>query len=465
MAGPAMPVAVLLGIASVLWWTTAIPSVPLLAGLAGALGVAAIVSAYGARAHSAARQARAADLEEIAAAVAAVEKSLLWSAEELCRGGRPPLPDGEMPRLSGKAAEIAAALGELQVRVVESLCRVHDESQSVVLLEVLRRLAQREHALVGRALTALTALEKLTDDPALLTRIFAIDHLVTRLRRHVESTAVLGGDSLRSERRPVSVLTVIRGAISEVLQYPRVTAVSGPLGTELGLPGHVGPDVTHILAELIENATDCSDPATRVIVRAQRVSAGLAIDVEDRAIPMHAETRRRMNDLLADPGSVDVSSQVRAGQLGLLTAATIAQRHGISIELQENVVGGTTALVVVPDRLLVAIPPVDRADSRHGLQPRQPGPPPRKAVTVPSGRTAQAPRRAALSQAPPSDRGSQPDEVRPLPRRPRGDSAFRPPAERQQAPATAPTPGLAAAFREGAHAGDNNAPAPDPHRS
>ncbi len=134
------------------------------------------------------------------------------------------------------------------MRAVASLIRVHDESQSVVLLEVLRRLAMREHALVGKALEALSQLEMLTDDPELLAKIFEIDHLVTRMRRQVESTAVLGGQSLRSVRRPVPVKSVLRGAVSEVVQYPRVAVAAGSVGAEVGLPGHVGPDLTHLLA-------------------------------------------------------------------------------------------------------------------------------------------------------------------------------------------------------------------------
>lgn len=110
----------------------------------------------------------------------------------------------------------------------------------VALLEVLRRLAMREHALAGKALEALSQLEMLTDDPELLSKFFEIDHLVTRMRRQVESTAVLSGQSLRSVRRPVPVTTALRDAISEVVQYPRVAVAAGPVGAELGLPGHVG---------------------------------------------------------------------------------------------------------------------------------------------------------------------------------------------------------------------------------
>ncbi|CAO0833113.1 hypothetical protein SMICM17S_01634 [Streptomyces microflavus] len=55
-----------------------------------------------------------------------------------------------------------------------------------------------------------------------------------------------------------------------------------------------------------------------------------------------------MNHLLQAPDEVDVSGQVRAGQLGLLVAAKIAQTHGLSVLLQENVTGGTALVVVRP---------------------------------------------------------------------------------------------------------------------
>ncbi|WP_258317475.1 ATP-binding protein [Streptomyces sp. SM18] len=372
---PLLLLAGLLGAAFAVWSTAAVAVGWLLVGLVCGLTWVVLVTARSVRTateslQTAAEERRAVVLTAITGAASAVEKSVQWSADELCRGARPPLPDMQMPQPASATAEVDATFSALQVQAIASLIRVHDESQSVVLLEVLRRLAVREHALVTKALVALSQLEMLTDDPELLSKIFEIDHLVTRMRRQVESTAVLGGQSLRSVRRPVSVTTTLRGAVSEVVQYPRVVVATGSVGGELGLPGHVGPDLTHLLAELIENACECSDPATKVTVRAQRVPNGLAVEVEDWAIPMHPQTRAQMNHLLKAPDEVDVSGQVRDGQLGLLVAAKIAQSHGLSVLLQEAVTGGTTALVVIPAGLLVTLPPsVTRAltPGRHAL--------------------------------------------------------------------------------------------------
>lgn len=75
-----------------------------------------------------------------------------------------------------------------------------------------------------------------------------------------------------------------------------------------------------------------------------------------RGTPQHLHHAHRF------PGQVDVTTEVSAGRLGLLNTAQIARRHGISVELPENPTGGTTALVVVPNALLVMLaPPVHAA--------------------------------------------------------------------------------------------------------
>ncbi len=463
---PLLLLAGLLGAAFAIWATAAVTLGGLLGGLVCGLAGVALVAARGVRTaadavQTTAEERRAAVLTAVTGAAAAVEKSVAWSADELCRGARPPLPDVQMPQPASATAEIDKALSALQVQAVASLIRVHDESQSVVLLEVLRRLAMREHALVGKALEALTQLEMLTDDPELLAKIFEIDHLVTRMRRQVESTAVLGGQSLRSVRQPVPVTTTLRGAISEVVQYPRVVVAAGSVGGELGLPGHVGPDLTHLLAELIENACECSDPATKVTVRAQRVPNGLAVEVEDRAISMHPQARAQMNHLLKAPDEVDVSGQVREGQLGLLVAAKIAQSHGLSVLLQENVTGGTTALVVIPARLLVAISPVGDAGARR-RETRPSTLPPRRAAAATAAPSAGQVQHSIAVGPPGADVAGHAAPAPDLPRRTRQAGSFPPPRAREQAPATAATPGLAAAFRTGIEAGGAAGSPPTP---
>ncbi|MFD5469615.1 ATP-binding protein [Streptomyces sp. NPDC127105] len=445
VAVPLVTVVLVLGAAVIAGEFLPVPARYVLLVSVCGLVVAAVVGARRADAAAVAVQrAQEAGLQAIADAASAVEKSVAWAADELCRGGRPPIPDNPPAGGGvGPAAGVVALLGGLQVQAAAALNRVHDESQSAVLLEMLREMSRREHTLVGRALEALDELQMELDDPVLLDQIWAIDHLVTRMRRLVESKAVLGGESLRSVREPVSVQDVLRGGVSEVVQYQRVVVVPDVVGGELGLPGHVGPDVSHLLAELIENATEFSSPTKKVQVRVEKVATGLAVEVEDRALPMRRDLRARMNALLADPDQADVRTQVREGRIGLLTAAKIARRHGIAVQMSSNPTGGTTALVVVPDRHLVSMRPPGAVRPPVPAHPR-----PQSAAPVGCEQSAHA---SATSRRPA-------DAPPPLPQRSRGQMPAPDVVHRPPVPATAARPGLAAAFRDGMHAARSQEP-------
>ncbi|WP_105968423.1 sensor histidine kinase [Streptomyces geranii] len=441
-----------LGGAVIAWQTVEMPTGPLLAAVACGVLVAAGVGAVRARTvASAVERMQDAQVQRVTEAAAAVEKAVVWAAEELCRGGRPVVPESLPPyEAAGSADEAVALLAEVQVQAVSALIRVHDESQAMLLLSTLYQFSQREHALVDRALDKLDRLQGLTDDPDLLDVIFKLDHLVTRMRRWIESKAILAGQSLRSARQPVSVTEVLRGAVQEVLHFARVSVAAGTVGAELGLPRHVGPDLTHLLAELVENATQFSDPASKVQMRAHRVAKGLEVEIEDRvAIPMRPEDRERWNRLLTDPDRVDMSDVVRAGQLGLRTAALIARRHGISVRLTENPTGGTTALVVVPAQLLVSVGVPSRTAA--------PAPAPLARTSSPPGQEAgSAPARPALATRrtpPPAPVTGEGAAAPRLPRRVVAEQPAAPEPSRPQPAAVAPRYDLAEAFRSSFDAG------------
>src|SRR5262249_2085894 len=147
-------------------------------------------------------------------------------------------------------------------------------------VEVFVNLARRLQSLSHRAIQGLDELENQVEDPDLLKGLFKVDHLSTRMRRQAESLAVIGGAASRRQwSRPVTVYEVLRSAIAEVEHYNRVKVVPPIEGT---LHGKAVADVIHLLAELVENATKFSPPHTQIFLRAEFVTAGLAIEVEDR---------------------------------------------------------------------------------------------------------------------------------------------------------------------------------------
>ncbi|MGW7288865.1 sensor histidine kinase [Streptomyces sp. NPDC054847] len=219
-------------------------------------------------------------------------------------------------------------------------------------VEVFVNLARRLQSLVHREIQLLDELENEVEDPELLKGLFHVDHLATRIRRHAENLAVLGGAvSRRQWSHPVTMTEVLRSAIAEVEQYPRVKLVPPIAGT---LRGHAVADVIHLLAELVENATLFSAPHTQVLLRAQHVTAGLAVEVEDRGLGMPPQEQDKMNALLADPDQVNVANLLQDGRIGLFVVSALARRHGIAVRLQTNIYGGVQAVLVLPQSLLGA---------------------------------------------------------------------------------------------------------------
>ncbi|UQA91767.1 sensor histidine kinase [Streptomyces halobius] len=249
------------------------------------------------------------------------------------------------------AHEVAAAGRAAESVVIDAVAIARgDATGSEQKVEVFVNLARRLQSLVHREIELLDELENQVEDPDLLKGLFHIDHLATRIRRHAENLAVLGGAvSRRQWSRPVSMTEVLRSAIAEVEQYPRVKLVPPIEGT---LRGHAVADVIHLLAELVENASIYSAPQTHVLLRAQLVTAGLAVEVEDRGLGMSVEEQSRMNELLADPEHIDVAELLSDGRIGLFVVSSLARRHGIVVRLQSNIYGGVQAVLVLPQGLL-----------------------------------------------------------------------------------------------------------------
>ncbi|NLU73025.1 ATP-binding protein [Streptomyces sp. HNM0575] len=312
-------------------------------------------------AHSATVQARRA-LErqtELRRSVARGRSDIRALLSSLEQGARPrprplpalPEPDVQADAFELLAHELAHAQHSAETAVTEAVALVRSNSSgSEEKVEVFVNLARRLQSLVHREIELLDELENEVEDPDLLKGLFHVDHLATRIRRHAENLAVLGGAvSRRQWSRPVTMTEVLRSSIAEVEQYPRVKLVPPIEGT---LRGHAVADVIHLLAELVENATVFSAPQTQVLLRAQHVTAGLAIEVEDRGLGMPAAEQNRMNAVLSDPERIDVGELLQDGRIGLFVVSALAQRHGIVVQLQSNIYGGIQAVLVLPREVL-----------------------------------------------------------------------------------------------------------------
>ncbi|GAA2142294.1 sensor histidine kinase [Glycomyces algeriensis] len=231
-------------------------------------------------------------------------------------------------------------------------------------------LARRIQPLVHKEIIELDHLEKQVEDPDLLKGLFLVDHLATRIRRHAENLAVLGGATPhRQWSRPINVYEILRSAVSEVDQYARVKLVLPIKGT---VQGHAVADLIHLVAELVENATVFSDPNTTVLMRVSRVRTGLAVEVEDRGLGVEQSQRDKYNRMLADPEGTDLAALLDDGRIGLYVVASLAHQHRLTVQLQGNIYGGTQAVLIIPEELLGDVPKLEPAAIAAPPEPKPP---------------------------------------------------------------------------------------------
>jgi hypothetical protein len=169
------------------------------------------------------------------------------------------------------------------------------------------------------------------------------------MRRQAEGLIILAGSAPgRGWRQPVPVVEVLRGAIGEIEDYVRVDLVTDSRDF---ITGTAVADVTHLLAELVENAVLYSPPDTRVQVRASRVANGYVVEVEDRGLGIPEAKLDVFNERLGRPPEFDLAD---SDQLGLFVVSRLAARHQIKVSLRGSPYGGTAAIVLMPHRLVVA---------------------------------------------------------------------------------------------------------------
>jgi signal transduction histidine kinase len=242
---------------------------------------------------------------------------------------------------SKEVGHVASALTALQRTAVQAAIGEARLRQGIN--QVFLNLAWRNQSLLHRQLTMLDAMERQASDPDALEGLFALDHLTTRMRRHAEGLVILSGAApARGWHNPVSVRDILRAAIAEVEDYTRVVVESA---SPAALDGGVVADVTHLLAELIENATAFSPPPTQVHVRGELTASGYTVEIEDRGIGMNEEELADANQRLSQPPEFDLADSDR---LGLFIVGRLAERRGIGVRLSASPYGGSLAVVKVP---------------------------------------------------------------------------------------------------------------------
>jgi signal transduction histidine kinase len=244
--------------------------------------------------------------------------------------------------------------------------------EAVSAEEDLRDAAQRAFVNIARRVQAIVHqqaqdLREMEDRhghaPEVFGDLLRLDHGTALIGRLADSIAVLGGARPgRQWSRAVPLFSVLRGAMSRILDYQRVELHSV---SEIAVVGPTVEPLIHALAELLDNATRYSPPQTRVHLTAVEVQAGIAIEIEDGGVSLSEEARQRAEQMLEQAqAGIDLNDLGETPRLGLAVVGRLSQAYGFQVSLRPSAYGGVRAVLIVPQEHLTTATATGRA---HGI--------------------------------------------------------------------------------------------------
>ncbi|WP_443051225.1 sensor histidine kinase [Streptomyces sp. NBC_00190] len=356
-----------------------------------------------------------------------------------------------------------AALQDVLAHVIDAVD--NEESFRDSAQRAFVNVARRVQAIVHQQAHEMREMEdRHGSNPDVFGDLLRLDHGTALIGRLADSISVLGGARPgRQWSRAVTLYSVMRGAMSRIIDYQRVDLHSV---SEVAVVGPVVEPLIHTLAELLDNATRYSPPHTRVHLTAVEVQSGIAVEIEDGGLSMSEEARRRAEKMLAQAQSgIDLNDLGETPRLGLAVVGRLAQAYGFQVSLRSSAYGGVRAVVIVPQHLITMASAA--TGLAHGIGsssgPRAVSATPREhpldhspaGVSAPRPAPARAPRPVPVSSGPGTDR-----TATGLPQRRRKDrvttSDARPAAEPRSADDRGPGMWL-----EAFHSGLSGAPGQD----
>ncbi|MER6629568.1 ATP-binding protein [Streptomyces sp. NPDC000987] len=276
----------------------------------------------------------------------------------------------EMPVTArDEIGELAEVFNRVQTTAVALLERQVLSRRNVA--EMFGNVGRRVSNLTTRQLALIDAVERDETDPALLERLYSIDHIAVRLRRNADSLMLLAG--IREtvlDSGPTELTNVVRAALGQIEGFQRVRLRAR---TEAMVEPDLIGDLTLMVAELLENAVSFSPAGNPVEVFVRDSSgadpAGASIVISDHGLGMSAERLAEENARLVRRERLDV---MPTKVLGLFVVGTLARRWGVGVLLSRTPGGGVTAEVTVPSSLLLTMSPPAADASGSGTGPALP---------------------------------------------------------------------------------------------
>ncbi|MFD8914422.1 ATP-binding protein [Streptomyces sp. NPDC059575] len=225
-------------------------------------------------------------------------------------------------------------------------------------------IARRVQAIVHQQAKELREMEEDHGrSPEVFDDLLRIDHGTALIGRLADTISVIGGGRPgRQWPKPVSLYSVLRGAMSRILEFPRINLSSI---VNINIKGTSVEPIIHAAAELLDNATRYSPPTAKVHVTAVEVQSGVVIEIEDAGVSLSEESRARIEKMIDDAKQADDADSLGENpRLGLAVVGRLCTSFDMDVSLRASAYGGVRAILMVPRNMTTTEPGVGVA---HGI--------------------------------------------------------------------------------------------------
>ncbi|WP_405864448.1 HAMP domain-containing protein [Streptomyces sp. NBC_01515] len=287
-------------------------------------------------------------------------RELARVADDDAEDDGPPLLRDMPVTAKDEIGDLAEAFNHVQTTAAALLARQVISRRNVA--EMFGNVGRRVSNLTTRQLALIDAVERGETDPALLERLYSIDHIAVRLRRNADSLMLLAG--IREtvlDGGPTELTNVVRAALGQIEGFQRVGLRAD---TEVMVEPDIIGDLTLMVAELLENAVSFSPAGSPVEVVVRTDGDDALIVVADHGLGMSAERIAEENARLIRRERLDL---VPTKVLGLFVVGTLARRWDIDVTLARTPGGGVTSEITIPATLLLRMSALASGGSAGGF--------------------------------------------------------------------------------------------------
>ncbi|MGW6605307.1 ATP-binding protein [Streptomyces sp. NPDC055036] len=193
--------------------------------------------------------------------------------------------------------------------------------------------------------------------PALLRALMDLDMLNELIGRAVQTPAVACGATALLFREQTHLADVVMSAASRVQDFQRrIGEPANHLVRRVGVAEQAVEPLRVIVSALLANAVECSHGTLPVEVELHETQTGASITVDDAGVGLNEEQLDRARTLLGGECPVRLVDLGDPPKTGWAAVGMLVRQHGFRVTVRKGRHGGVSAVVNIPNALLVEMP-------------------------------------------------------------------------------------------------------------